>query len=117
MSTPPLGPVTASEPVPADELDRGLDLGPVLELDVERLVAGGEGLARRIDEPVVFVRGALPGERVRARLVDQRKGWARAELVEVLTASPDRVEPPCPGWRPGAVAAICNTWTRRPSRP
>jgi 23S rRNA (uracil1939-C5)-methyltransferase len=102
VSTSPLDPVTTPDPVPADELDRDLDLGPVLDLDVERVVAGGEGLARRIDEPVVFVRGALPGERVRARLVDQRKGWARAELVEVLTASPDRIDPPC-AW----VAAGC----------
>ena len=79
-------------------------------------MAGGEGLARRIDEPVVFVRGALPGERVRARLVDQRKGWARAELVEVLTrlAGSDRATLRR-RWRPGAVAAICNTSTRRPS--
>jgi len=51
---------------------------------------------------VVFVRGALPGERVTARVVDRRKGWQRAELTGVLVASPARVGPPCP-----AVAAGC----------
>jgi 23S rRNA (uracil1939-C5)-methyltransferase len=45
---------------------------------------------------VVFVPGGLPGERVRVRLVEERKRWARGELVELQSASPDRVEPPCP---------------------
>ncbi len=71
-------------------------------LEVERLVAGGEGLARRVDQPVVFVRGALPGERIRARVVQRHRGWERAALTEVVHPSPTRVSPPCP-----AVAAGC----------
>ncbi len=71
-------------------------------VDIERLVAGGEGLARPEGQPVVFVGAALPGERVRARVVDRRKGWWRAELEVVEVASPARVAPPCP-----SVAAGC----------
>jgi 23S rRNA (uracil1939-C5)-methyltransferase len=53
-------------------------------------------LARAEDGRVVFVAGALPGERVVAEVVDQRKDFARARLVEVLEAAPGRVAPPCP---------------------
>jgi len=44
----------------------------------------------------VFVPGALPGETVRVELVQQKKDFARGRLLEVLRASEDRVEPPCP---------------------
>jgi len=50
---------------------------------------------------VVFVRHALPGERVRVVVTQESKSFLRADAVEVLTASPDRVEPPCPYARPG----------------
>jgi tRNA/tmRNA/rRNA uracil-C5-methylase (TrmA/RlmC/RlmD family) len=62
---------------------------------VDGFTHGGEGVVR-IEGKAVFVPGAIPGERVRVRVVDDRKNWARAELLEVLDASPDRVEPPCP---------------------
>jgi 23S rRNA (uracil1939-C5)-methyltransferase len=75
---------------------------PEIELDVTTVVAGGDGLAREESGRVVFVRGALPGERVKVRLTEERRDFARAEVVEVVTASPDRVEPPCP-----FVAAGC----------
>ena len=57
----------------------------------------------RLAGRVVFVRHALPGELVRARLTDAGEGarfW-RADAVEVLRASPDRVDPPCPWSGPG----------------
>jgi tRNA/tmRNA/rRNA uracil-C5-methylase (TrmA/RlmC/RlmD family) len=50
---------------------------------------------------VVFVRHALPGETVLARLTEVTSRLARAEAVEILTPSPDRVEPPCPHAGPG----------------
>src|SRR5579875_2280580 len=50
---------------------------------------------------VVFVRHALPGERVKARVTSSTARFARAEAVEVLSASPDRVEPPCRYAHPG----------------
>jgi tRNA/tmRNA/rRNA uracil-C5-methylase (TrmA/RlmC/RlmD family) len=62
---------------------------------------GGWCVARPDDGPVVFVRHALPGERVRARLTEVTARFARAEAVEIVTASPDRVQPPCPYAGPG----------------
>lgn len=60
------------------------------------MVAGGDGLARGPDGKVVLVEGALPGERVRADVVEVHKQWSRAVTREVLDAAPGRVEPPCP---------------------
>lgn len=62
---------------------------------VDGFTHGGEGVAR-IDGKAVFVPGALPGERVVVRIVDDRRRWARAALLEVVEPSPDRVQPPCP---------------------
>ena len=61
---------------------------------------GGWCVAREPGGRVVFVRHALPGERVRARVTDTTAKFARAEAVEILQASPDRIEPPCPHARP-----------------
>lgn len=55
----------------------------------------GKGVGR-IDSWVVFVSHALPGERVSARIFRNHPTFSEADLVEVLRASPDRVEPPCP---------------------
>jgi 23S rRNA (uracil1939-C5)-methyltransferase len=74
----------------------------LLELTVESIVAGGDGLAREESGRVVFVRGGLPGERVIAELTEEKRDFARAQVVEVLDPSPDRVAPPCP-----FVAAGC----------
>jgi tRNA/tmRNA/rRNA uracil-C5-methylase (TrmA/RlmC/RlmD family) len=71
-----------------------------LELDVGAVAAGGACVARAPDGRVVFVRHTLPGERVRAVVTAQTTSFLRADAVEVLTASPDRVEPPCPYARP-----------------
>jgi tRNA/tmRNA/rRNA uracil-C5-methylase (TrmA/RlmC/RlmD family) len=80
-------------------------LGTVLDLDIGGPAAGGSCVARIDDEPsgrVVFVRNALPGERVRARITEDRGGsFCRAEAVEILHASPERVVPPCPHALPG----------------
>lgn len=65
-----------------------------LELVAERPVAGGWMIARH-DGQVVLVSGAIPGERVRARVTRQSKRVTMAETVEVLEASPDRREPSC----------------------
>jgi 23S rRNA (uracil1939-C5)-methyltransferase len=65
-------------------------------LTIERVVAGGAGLARADDGRVVFVEGALPGETVVAGVVDVRRDFARAVALDVLSPSPNRVAPPCP---------------------
>lgn len=66
------------------------------ELRIEKVVAGGDGLARADDGRVLFVPGALPGERVRVRLTTAKRDFGRAELLDVLDPHPGRVEPACP---------------------
>ena len=75
--------------------------GEVLELTVSGVAHGGWCVARETGGRVVFIRHALPGERVRARVTDATASFARAEAIEVLQASPDRVAPRCPHARPG----------------
>ena len=67
--------------------------GDELELDVESL-AFGNGVAR-LDGFVVFVRGALPGDRVRARVTKVKRSHAEALATDILRPGPDRVEAPC----------------------
>ena len=68
--------------------------GEAREADVVDLAHDGRGIAR-IDGKTVFVDGALPGERVRLSVFKRRRTFDEASLVEVLTASPDRVTPAC----------------------
>ncbi|MBC7679736.1 MAG: class I SAM-dependent RNA methyltransferase [Pseudorhodobacter sp.] len=70
-------------------------------LTVGAAAAGGACVARADDGRVVFVRHALPGERVRVVVTSSTTSFLRADAVEVLSASPDRVEPPCPFAGPG----------------
>jgi tRNA/tmRNA/rRNA uracil-C5-methylase (TrmA/RlmC/RlmD family) len=65
-----------------------------LELEVGPPANGGSCVARH-DGRVVFVRYALPGERVRARVTAERGSHWHAEAVEILEPSPDRVESMC----------------------
>lgn len=83
-----------------------------LRLSPTAMVPGGHALARDADGRVVLVEGALPGEEVLARVVDERRDFARAVAVEVLEASPDRISPPCP-----ALAAGCGGCTWQHIRP
>jgi 23S rRNA (uracil1939-C5)-methyltransferase len=69
---------------------------PHLDLTIASVIAGGDGLAREDDGRVVFVAGALPGEQVRAAVTEEKRGYARAALLEVISASPARIAPPCP---------------------
>lgn len=66
---------------------------PVWELDVVRPAHGGVAIAFAPDGRVVFVRHAIPGERVRAQVTLEQKKIVWAEVIEVLSASADRV--PC----------------------
>jgi 23S rRNA (uracil1939-C5)-methyltransferase len=65
-----------------------------LELTIDRLVYGGNGVAR-LNGFVVFVRRGLPGDRVRARVTKVQRRHAEALATEVLEPSPKRVEAPC----------------------
>ncbi len=66
-----------------------------IELSIDKLTNEGVGLGR-VDEWVVFVPFALPGERVKAKVFRNHKNYSEADLVEVLQASPHRIAPVCP---------------------
>jgi tRNA/tmRNA/rRNA uracil-C5-methylase (TrmA/RlmC/RlmD family) len=78
-----------------------LNTGDTVEVTALDVAQGGWCVARPDDGPVVFVRHALPGERVRARVTEINSRFARAEAIEILQASPERIEAPCPSARPG----------------
>ena len=67
-----------------------------MELDVTHLAVGGAGIARAPDGRVVLCEGALPGERVSARVVLERRDFLLTRAVSVLRASPARMVPACP---------------------
>lgn len=69
--------------------------GETREFLIERLGVHGEGVAKA-DGFTVFVHGALPGERIRARVDAVKKKYASAVLTETLAPSPERTKPRCP---------------------
>jgi len=69
--------------------------GDTLELVVDDLAFGGDGVGRT-DGYVMFVRGGLPGDRLRVRVTEARGRYGRGVIEAVVTPSPDRVEAPCP---------------------
>lgn len=68
---------------------------PTFELRLDRHAYGGESIGRLPDGRAVFVPLTLPGELVRVELVEEKRGFCRARLLEVLETSPERVEPRC----------------------
>ncbi|WP_407440798.1 class I SAM-dependent RNA methyltransferase [Fibrobacter sp.] len=67
-----------------------------VELRIEKMVQGGDGMARLPDGRVCFVQGALPGELCKVLLTFQKKDFTRGRAVEIVEPSPDRVTPRCP---------------------
>tara|TARA_R110002096_G_scaffold5956_10_gene27360 strand:+ start:2658 stop:3965 length:1308 start_codon:yes stop_codon:yes gene_type:complete len=76
------------------ELTTELTPGQTLELRTERLAFGGATMARH-EGRAVFVSYAAPNELVRVEITDVEKTFARAKVLEVLEAGPDRIEPRC----------------------
>jgi len=66
-----------------------------IELDIDRLGGRADGVGKEAGQKI-YVPFTVPGDRVRVRLGEQRGEGTSANLIEVLTAGPDRVEPPCP---------------------
>ncbi|HMM68789.1 MAG TPA: 23S rRNA (uracil(1939)-C(5))-methyltransferase RlmD [Dokdonella sp.] len=66
-----------------------------LEVEIDSLTHDGRGVAR-VDGKALFVAGALPGERVLVRYSGRHRNYDEARVVELLTRSPDRIEPRCP---------------------
>ena len=67
----------------------------MIELSPTSVAHLGEAVAR-VDGKAHFVAGAMPGERVRGDVTVDKGSWARVRLTDILEASPDRVDPPCP---------------------
>ncbi|MFQ6142266.1 class I SAM-dependent RNA methyltransferase [Streptomyces seoulensis] len=78
-------------------------VGQEYEVEIGPVAHGGHCIARTAEGQVLFVRHALPGERVVARVTEGEEGarFLRADAVRVLEASKDRVEAPCPYAGPG----------------
>ena len=95
--------------------------GPVgsrLEGVVGPVAHGGHCVLRQEDGPVVFVRHTLPGERVVVEITEGAEGdrfW-RGDAVEVLEASPDRVEAPCRFSGPGLCGGCDLQHVRLPAQ-
>lgn len=68
---------------------------------IEKVVPGGEGLARLESGEIGFAPGTLPGERARVVRSSAGRGYRRALRLEILEPAPGRVEPPCP------LASVC----------
>ena len=81
--------------------DVGTGAGALLELETGAIATGGGCVARADDGRVVFVRHSLPGERVLASITGEARSYLRADAVEIIRASPQRVQPPCPNAGPG----------------
>ena len=65
------------------------------EITLTTLTYGGDAMGRLPDNRAVFVPFGLPGERVRVRLTEEKRTFARGELLEILEASPQRITPRC----------------------
>ena len=73
-----------------------IKLNDELEVKIEKLVYGGEGLARYEEEKfVIFVRNSLVGDELKVKITSITKKHAKAEIVEILKPSPKRVKPFC----------------------
>ena len=94
-SLPPTASTCIYQPRAGREtLPKRPERGEEIELQIDSLAHGGEGVGRLGDGGyVVFVSGALPGDRVRAVVVKRKRSYAHARLVEVLRESPERIAP------------------------
>lgn len=68
----------------------------VVELRIDAIAAGGDGVGRDDEGRVTFVPLTAPGDRVRAEITTAKARWARGRMLELLASAPDRREAPCP---------------------
>lgn len=69
--------------------------GDTITLTIDKMAYGGRGVAR-INGFVIFVRGAVPGDIITAKIYKKKKSFAEADILEIIKPSSDRVEAPCP---------------------
>jgi len=70
-------------------------MSQVYQITMEKMVSGGDCLGRLPDGRAVFVPFVLPDEVVRIELVDEKKRYVHARPIEILTTSPERIQPLC----------------------
>ena len=70
--------------------------GAKVVVEIARLASGGDGVGRLPDGRTVFVPASAPGDRALIRLTEEKKRFARGEIVELIDAGPARIEPLCP---------------------
>lgn len=75
-------------------MNREVELGSVLNVTIEKLSAGGDGIAR-LDSVVIFVPYSAPGDRLKIKVTDIRKNYLRGQILEIQTPSSSRQSPPC----------------------
>ena len=67
----------------------------LVELTIESIAFGAKGIAR-VNDFVIFVRDALPGQKVKALIIKKKSAFAEAIIREIIEESPDHVDAPCP---------------------
>jgi 23S rRNA (uracil1939-C5)-methyltransferase len=72
-----------------------MDMPETYEVTLTTLTYGGDAMGRLPDARAVFVPFGLPGERVQVRLTEEKRGFARGEIIEILQASPERISSRC----------------------
>ena len=86
----------------SDNMDKTVDLvvteGQTVELEITDMTDDGKGLGR-LSGLAIFVAGAVPGDKVSARITRLKKRYAFAETITLLEASAARVQPPCPYYK------------------
>ena len=79
----------------ASRLFNGVILAEKVRTRIDKLVYGGDGIGRLPDGRAVFVPFTLPGEVVELQIVQEGKKFARGRLINLLEASPERIQPRC----------------------
>ena len=82
-----------------------IEKNTVIELKVEDMTNVGEGIGH-FNGYTLFVKDAVIGDVITAKVMKAKKSYGYARLMDVLTPSPDRVEPLCPEARNGGVVMI-----------
>ena len=95
----PKPPPRLRDRAPSSANGPALRIGTMLDLDISTMALDGDPLGH-VGDYVVFVEGAIPGERVSARVLSANRKFARASVVQVLRRSPHRVTPRCKHFGP-----------------
>jgi len=76
-------------------MDNRLNAGDIIKTSIKAVAFGGNGVGR-VDDMVVFIPFTATGDTVEAKIVEVKRNYCIGEIVEIITPSPDRVEPVCP---------------------